>query len=92
MREKPTVVINTGRILNAEEYTEALAIPSTHPIWRALMQKIDETMKDRAVAAIAFLNTNNALGMAGCNGAVEILQRLAFELESDRLESVKKLS
>lgn len=87
MRDKVPVVtiLQQGTRLSDTDIRDVFASASPETKWyKAILQILGDHRHERAVSAAGFMNENNALGMAGCNGAYDILSTLILDLERQR--------
>lgn len=89
MRDKQTVVIQFGKPLNVEELKAAFSVAPENQLYKAILQILKHYQDDSAIEAATFMREGNTLGMAGCNGAVDIINTLFLEFERRRKEATR---
>lgn len=87
-KQPQQLIIQLGAPMTEAQMNEAFAVSDSTPWFRALVQLVDTHRQQFSETAPGWANTNNALGMARDNGAMEALSGLLIELENRRATNV----
>lgn len=68
---------------------EALSVSETMPLFRAVIQILDDARTERLTNANAFVAENNTDGMIGSLGGWDVLNSVISDLESRRQKANK---